>query len=1592
MDFFLLPVRRPVAIMMFFTGIMLLGVVAWQKMPVELFPELVGNQVSIQFYRPGSEPEVLEREILLPLQAQVSTISGVSETWGEILGTSGRFDVQFESGVNIKVREFELQRIITEIQRNQPRGAWLNIRTSGTGSFSDLAMTLNVLGSSNYDKDALYDLVDQIVAPRFASISGVSQAQATGGARQQVTVTVDPDRTAALGFTTQAVTDMVRRTVGRMKFVGGLEDETGRTAVILDGRPVSIHALANSRIASDKPALLGHVSDVAIGTGREERLFRVNGQPAVGMVIYKEQGTNLIRLGRTLRDRVDEIREELIPQGLDLVIGFDAAEAVDDQIRHLSKLGVSGFTIALIVLFFFLRQWRAVAVVGIAVPVSLCAALSMLFAAGQTLNLVSLFGLMLVIGLVVDNSVVVFEAIKRRLELGLTIENAVYRGLRRTVRAILATSATTAVVFLPLAVVDLDDESTRQLAQVVSISILLPLAASLLVAIGLVPLLAHRLAAPAAEQRLAEARRRRSERGNSQPPDLAKMILSGTVASALRHPPTLIAGTLAAILITVVIALPWVMANNQSQSAAEPDQIQLSARFPSDRSIRIASDAIARLENTVLKIPEVESIEALIELDGGSLTINFIDRELRPETFKVQNVRNSLRKEAGRIKGLEILRPGEGRDARGKNSAVDIQGVFGGAPAEIVLSGPDSRVLLDLADNIEAQLGSMPQIVAAWTTTQSGLSEYWVEPDQVTFESLGLNFNQVLSALRLAGQEGERLPVGFVLQSGRELPLVVERKGAREKNVGMNELTRLRILTPAGVLPVTSLATMRQMPPPAVISHHNGRREMSVMYSLREDIPETGPTRILMEDQIAESIRSIPRPQGTTISTDDTDDTTTWLRKVGVPAAGLLFLVLAMTFESLTLPILVLIAVPLTLLGAVWALAFAGISFSIMAALGAVVLTGLSVNPAILLVDRMQQLIRQGWSLGAAAFAAVRERTRPILMTSATTIAGLWPLAITTGRENEIWPPFATIVIGGLITSSLLTLLMIPVGFILLKKVDQIFNRVGPWLVLAWMGGTGAVMASLILMDIVNTLLWQSVLTLLTASGLLAMVVLVFRPREIPEPDCTDGPPRLEVRFLHKTYGLPGTLKTALMAPSAYTRKVLESGGNAFLTADSKDRLVPLALGIAGICTIAYLVQTSFWQLFFWLLAGLLLSKFILNAGRVLGHASNTTGAIESGRLENKLIAVIPWLIISIFSWFSAIKPHLDGSALPGMYVLCLLAALFLAVLQGMRRSARLQANGELSNRVSSEGLGSLVNLWRSWSAQFAGMDLPINPVHALAGVNFSVDRGMIGILGPNGAGKTTLLRQLAGVLDPTRGTILYGGVHLHKIQRYLARWVGYLPQDAGLPAGMSPREYLTWYAALYDIPTNIRTQRVNELLEETGLSEKTDDKIKSLSGGMRQRVAVARTLLRLPPVIIVDEPTVGLDPRERIRFRTLLSRLARDRIVLISTHVVEDVAIACDRVLVISDGHLVFDGGTDALADSATGRVWEMRTKADEKIALPEGSIRTHETPAADGSIVHRIIATGKPGDAAKVLQSTLEDGYMWLISGNTGARGITA
>ena len=1582
MSFLLLPIRRPTAVAMFFLGILLLGGIAWQRMPVELFPALEGSRVYVTFNRPGSEPEVVEREILLPLEARVSALADVAETLGEVRGSGGRYEVLFDPDVPIKVRELEIQRIVAALQREQPRDTWINVSSSGTEVLSSLAMTIHVLGGDSTDRNALHDMTEELIAPRFAAISGVSQALVNGGAGRQVTIAVDNDRAAAAGVTNEAVTAAVRRNAGRLQFVGGVESEAGRVNVMLDGRPRDILALGEIRVQEDRPTRLRHVSDVDFGTSREENIFRVNGQPAVGLILFQEDGANLVRLGRTLRERVRTVGEELSAQGIELVIGQDASEQVEEQIGRLGRLGASGFVIALIVLFFFLKQWRAVAVVGLAVPVSLLAALALLFISGQSLNLVSLFGLALAIGLVVDNSVVVFEAITRQLERGAPIEDAVGTGLRRTVRAIVAASATTAVVFLPLQLVDFEDQMVTQLVKVVTLAILIPLGASLLVAVGLVPLLAHRLAAPAARRRLAESKARRAERGGLIPPDQLRILFTGVVKRALRHPPAWISGTFAAILVTLVIALNWVSSNSSNEDPDNVDQLQFATRFAkASGSLAKSSNAMLRLERVALDLPAVESVETQINEDGGSLTVRLIDRDDRPTDFRAQDIRSAVNKAGKKIEGLQILRPGEEQRGTGKGGGGG-GGVFGGGADEIVMSGPESATLGRLAGSVRAQLESMPQVSKAWSSARPGLDEFWVEPVHRAFESLGLTFDQVLPSLKLAGREGERLQTGFLQANGRELPLVVERMGARSDSAATMELQNMRMQTPAGVVPVAMLASMRQMPPPPTIVHHNGRRELSVFYRLEWGIPQSGPTRLAIDDQIKSAVRAVPRPRGYTIETKPRDQSSTQFRQVIIPVILLLFLVLAMTFESLALPLLVLIALPLTLLGATWALAFAGLPFDMMAMLGAVALIGLTVNPAILLVDRMQQLLRGArWSAGAAALAAVRERTRPVMMTTATTLAGLWPLAISTGREHEIWPPFATIVMGGLVTSSLLTLFMMPVGFILLRKLDVIFMRVGPWLGLAWFGSTAAVMAALILTGTIESLGWQVTLTLLTGGTLLAAIVIVFRPKELPAPNIADGPPQLEVSHLHKIYGEPGPVQTALLAQGNYARKVLAAGARAFVPSDARERLVPLGLAAGGIGYVAYIVNSAFWTLVFTMVATLLVVRLGLEVRKLRGFATEL-GQVQPGGPENVFALLGPWLALALLAAITTVSPVLGGAELDvGRVIFLTLAAIVVFAIQMLRLSARQQAVGRLTARAMRGSLRPVRNIWRGFAARWFGFDLPVAPIASLNGVSFRVARGMVGILGPNGAGKTTLLRQLAGVLNPSRGVIKYGGVRLPLIQRFLARWVGYLPQDAGIPANMTARQYLTWFAALYDIRPAERDERVTSLLEEVGLAEKTDAPIGSLSGGMRQRVAVARTLLRLPPVIIVDEPTVGLDPRERIRFRNLLSRLARDRIVLFSTHVVEDVAVACDRVLVIAKGELRFDGETGNLASEATGCVWEVRTAADVEPELPPNSIHLEEKPAADGSIVHRILSTGAPL-GGKAAEPTLEDGYMWLLA----------
>jgi hypothetical protein len=411
-----------------------------------------------------------------------------------------------------------------------------------------------------------------------------------------------------------------------------------------------------------------------------------------------------------------------------------------------------------------------------------------------------------------------------------------------------------------------------------------------------------------------------------------------------------------------------------------------------------------------------------------------------------------------------------------------------------------------------------------------------------------------------------------------------------------------------------------------MISHHNGRRELAISYSYAATAPETGPDRLRLDESVAEVVRSAYRPPGYTIEDAGAEESTDWFKVLVIPILLLLYAVLAITFESLTMPLLVLISVPLTILGATWALVLGGVGAGVYALVGVIALLGLTVNPAILLVDRMQRRsLDAGASGGSAAIAAVRERTRPVLMTSCTTIAGLWPLALSTGDEFEIWPPFATVVMGGLTTSTLLTLLVIPVGYVLFARLDRIFGRLGPWILMGWALATAAVIAPLVLTEQLTSMTWQIVTTMLVAGAFLWLALALFR-RE-PRLEFDPSAVAIEARFLKKVYGLPGPIKKAWRLGSEF------AAHRRFRTRqDSSERALVFTLLLVGTLYLALNLEGRLWALLFLYLSTAFVVRALVewrNALWPFDAATPSAAIARRAAFDAGLHVAGPWIMLA---------------------------------------------------------------------------------------------------------------------------------------------------------------------------------------------------------------------------------------------------------------------------------------------------------------------------------------------------------------------------
>ncbi|MDY6984210.1 MAG: efflux RND transporter permease subunit, partial [Pseudomonadota bacterium] len=670
-----------------------------------------------------------------------------------------------------------------------------------------------------------------------------------------------------------------------VRFLGGVESGNQRYSVMLDGRPGGVVSLGEIRIDPNKPVLLRHVADIEMGAARQDSEFRVNGEPALGLFLFQEEGANVVELGRALKTRIAELRDEFGPYGIDFIVGFDASKTVEDQIDRLRDLAITGFVISMMVLLLFLREWRAVAVVAIAVPVSLLAAGALLYLGGWTLNLVTLSGLAIGVGMLVDNSIVVYEAVQRRLERGLSAEDAAIDGINNTIRAILAASLTTAIVYLPVHAL-VDDVAIRSVILLIAAAILLPLLASLVVAAGLVPLLAQRISAQATLARMA--RTRAHEHGRQR--NTARLLFAGLLKSALRRPTPWIASVSVSIVLTVLIAVPWVLVSTASQQAEEAREIRLDVNMEGNNSLQAAGAIFARLEQAALAIRGVEKVSSSFQEESGTLTIDLYPADERPAATTAGSVRRTILDIAEASDGVEISTAstaaggGDGDDGAG--------GLFGATPSKITLSGPDMGQLNAMATEIRDNLLNLNDIESATITGREGREELRIRPDFAALNSYRLFPENVLQSLNVLRREGTQMQVGFVMNDGHELPLTVRQPEASTSNAN-KLISELLIAIGQTTLPLGQVTTVTNELPPPNIAHHNGRRELRVEYQLSDEAPRSGPFRQQLDAQIRQAVDAVPRPEGYTIESSGTSDTTSLFNTLAVPILFLLYAVLA---------------------------------------------------------------------------------------------------------------------------------------------------------------------------------------------------------------------------------------------------------------------------------------------------------------------------------------------------------------------------------------------------------------------------------------------------------------------------------------------------------------------------------------------------------------------------------------------------------------------------------------------------------------------------------------------------------------------------
>ncbi len=1006
--FVALAVRRRVTVFMTALAITAFGIVGYQRLPLDLLPEISYPSLTVQTEFPDTAPAEVENLVTRPIEEAVGVLKGLrsihSVSRSEVSDVTLEFDWDTDMDLlSMDVRE-KLDRLILPEETEDP----IVLRFDPS---LDPIMRLALGGTS--DLTEIRRVADRKLKQEFETIKGVAAASVKGGLEEEIQIDIHQERLAALGIQLDQLSQIIG--YSNINLPGGsLQDEESQYLIRTVNEYDSVEEIAQLVVRQEGNAVvrLGDVAEVHRGTKEREEITRVNGKESVEIGIFKEGDANTVTTARAVRERVEELEDQL-PPGESLTILFDQSRFIERAVNEVRGAALVGGLLAVLILLAFLRNVRSTLIIATSIPLSVIATFVAMYRLDVSLNIMSLGGLTLGIGMLVDNSIVVLESIHRRRKEGLPLAKAAVEGTSEVGGAVMASTFTTVAVFLPIIFVE---GIAGQLFGDMAMTVTLSLLASLLVAISLIPM----LSALGRERNHPEQRSAHWDESAS-PLSLGhfSVIYDRFLRGALEH--RFLTLLIALVLfITSVLAIPKL--GTELIPAISEGEFFFEVNMPEGTPLELTDKTISRMESWVAEEPDVDRYYSTIgsRLAAGGLSFN-----TKAEHLGQLNVVLKHRgDEAGEVALAERLRQRfetlpDLAAKHGKPTYFSLK-----TPIEVVLYGESLEQLRETSVGLERSMASLPGLVDVRSSLEEGSPELQIVFDRDRLASLGLDMRQTSETLRDRVQGA--IPTRYK-EEDRQIDIRVRNREIDRATI--DDVRNLIVPGPQGQpLRLLTLADVNIDRGPAEIHRVQQQRAAIVGGNLQDR--SLGP----VVTEIKAMLASAPPPPGVTVElggqSQEMQVSFASLRFALALAIFLVYLVMAATFESLIHPFIILFSIPLALVGVVAGLLLTGTEISVIVFIGVVMLVGIVVNNAIVLIDKVNQLRRSGAEKVNAVIRACHIRLRPILMTTLTTVLGLMPMALAVGEGSELRAPLAITVSCGLLLSTFLTLIVIPAIYI----------------------------------------------------------------------------------------------------------------------------------------------------------------------------------------------------------------------------------------------------------------------------------------------------------------------------------------------------------------------------------------------------------------------------------------------------------------------------------------------------------------------------------------------------------------------------------